>query len=396
MKNLIYIILLTVSLPAITLHHAMSLINTNALQLHMLDKNLSAKQQNINKAKRLFPNNPIFRASFSRIDFSPNAYNFKISQKINIASQAHYKTLMAQNSYKAASLNIKQTKILLTAQVQKIFYKTWLDKQNIAIVDNILIYENQLQQQIKNKINSGAQLQGSDAIVQVSISQYKSEKTQYMLDLHVQKIRLSNILNRHIRSINTSFKKDFSNITLTNLNKQIGKNYRILMISHQIDRLRANLQMLQKSRYFSYVKLGFNYGLNANNITNARSETVTLSLPIPVINYHQYSIASLMDKISNLQYKKELTANRIKADVKIYFSRLQASVKLVLLYKTTVLKELKSYLNTTKLRYANGLIPLEVMQSAFMNFTSTKQRYVQESYDILLDKLNIYQELSHD
>jgi len=375
MKSLIYIILLASSLLAITLHHAVSLIDTNTLQLLMLNKNLSAKQQNINKAKRLFPDNPTFKTSFSRIDFSPNAYNFKISQKINIASQAHYKTLMAQNSYKTASLNIKQTKISLTTQVQKIFYKAWLDKQNIAIIDNILMYENKLQQQIKDKINSGVRLQGSDAIVLVTLSQYKSEKTQYILDLHVQKIHLSNILNQHIHSINTSFKKDFSNITLTDLNKQIDKNYRILMINHQISRLRANLQMLQKSKYLSYVKLGFNYGLNANNITNARSETVTLSLPIPVTNHHQYSIASLMDKISALQYKKKLTANRIKADIKIYFNNLQTSIKLVSLYNKSILKELKIYLNTTKQRYKNGLIPLEVMQSAFMNFTSTKQRY---------------------
>ncbi len=395
MKKIIFAVLLGSSLYGITLHNALSLINTHALQLHILHHNLSVQKQNIKKAKRLFPNNPIFKTSFSRIDFSPNAYNFKISQKINIASQSHYKTLMAQNDYKVASLSLKKTKVTLAVKIRTIFLKAWLDKQNIAIIDKILIYEQRLSQQIKDKIDSDALLHGSDSVVLVFLSQYNNEKTQYLLDLHVQKIQLSNILNQHISSVNTTFKKDFTNVTLVDLNQQINQNYRVLMTTHRLDKIKAKMQMLQRSRYLSYVKLGFNYGLNANNIINARSETITLSFPIPIANRHQYSIVALMNKISVLEYKKELVKNRIRANVQIYFSNLEASIKMTSIYKRHILKKLKSYLDVTRQRYSHGLIALEVMQSAFMNYTTTEQKYQKERYDILLDKLHISQELDH-
>jgi len=357
----------------------------NATSISMMKESVNIEGINITKQERYFQQNPELGSSFTHNEGSLNTYQVSISQRFNLGNQSYFRKNIALKSYQIQNILLTQIKRNITAQIEKIFVSVWANKEKILLLNKIISYEQKVKDNTLEKIKLGLSPKGDIFPILLGLAKYKAQRNHLKYKIEAKRLSLEQYTKKNVRTIDTTFKKNFAPINQKNIKSKINITYKIKIIDKKIQRMRYKLEELQKNKNLSYININAGYAKDAGQ----NKYSIGFTIPLNISNRRAQNISIALKNISKLSFQKSEIKHKILSNL---FSKYKTIQNLGLsknIYKKQILPSLNLYLNNTKKRYEDGEIPIEIFESAVQKYVQTNISYIDFKNNILKNKIEI-------
>jgi cobalt-zinc-cadmium efflux system outer membrane protein len=337
-------------------------------------KALRLEEERINgqleKAKLLFPSNPIIEGSFTKKEATPdstsqfNDYGFRLSQEIEISGQRSYRIQSAYKDLEKIRFEINDKERILISEIKESFTKSLYLKEKKELLKQVLKLKEELLDYTLIRFKSG-----DISALEVNIAEVEVSKVKRDLILSIKEFNESIYALQRLAGLtpdgNLTIEGDLDVEDIKIPNKEDLKK---IAIENRPD-LRATLAEIEKAKLNYHLinkQIIPNLTISASYERDEKRNVygLSFSIPIPIFDRKQMEKKDALVNEEQAKIKHLSVVNTVEKEINEALSNLISALDELSLFKKEILVKTKENLDLLNLAFKEGKISFYDVRTA--------------------------------
>lgn len=337
-------------------------------------KALRLEEERINgqleKAKLLFPSNPVIEGSFTKKEATPdstsqfNDYGFRLSQEIEISGQRSYRIQSAYKDLEKIRFEINDKERILISEIKESFTKSLYLKEKKELLKQVLKLKEELLDYSLIRFKSG-----DISALEVNIAEVEVSKVKRDLILSIKEFNESIYALQRLAGLtpdgNLTIEGDFDVEDIKISNKEALKK---IAIENRPD-LRAALAEIEKTKLNYHLinkQIIPNLTISASYERDEKRNVYgfSFSIPIPIFDRKQMEKKDALVNEEQAKIKHLSLVNTVEKEINEALSNLISALDELSLFKKEILVKTKENLDLLNLAFKEGKISFYDVRTA--------------------------------
>lgn len=276
--------------------------------------------------------------------FGANEFEASVEQTIELGGKRRLRTEAAQKEVDAAQNTRNLTQLELEAEIVRRFIPIATSERKLALLDSIIAISEAIKDQIQKRVNAGAARKTDLVRAEIEIEQLNLERSELVRENEQARKKFAALGAEQdlvLLSVSGSITNDAQIPSLEELRKALGNNPQLKAVDIEQARLDTQRKQLRAE---IVPDLNLSAGYLQNNIENAYSPLVGLSMNIPLFNKNTAAQKQVELQRQALGQRRENTVRLLDADIQELHSRLlEIDKKIAVLSGSTIPKSESVY-----------------------------------------------------